>query len=289
MPETPGINQQDFSAFDSMTDAELEEILRLDAQNIEGNESDTDQLLYIMEVLARRRKDSKDPHKTPEEALQSFKDHYLPDLNTEERSIEPVGNSKSAHRIPQWLRRLSATAAVLVLLVLGVTTTANAFGYNLFEIVVHWTHETFSLGTNDGDYTEESVVSNKWEYQSLQEALEADKITEPLVPTWLPDGYELETIEIVESPVQRKYLAVYRCNGQALKIQIKAYLTDDPQQIEQSGKLIETIDHYGISFYLFENVDQLRAVWLNGRYECYISGQLSVDEMKAIIDSIGEE
>ena len=51
---------RDFSKFDSMTTEALQQILRLDAMKPEGEESDAEELFYIMGVLAdRRRNDSK--------------------------------------------------------------------------------------------------------------------------------------------------------------------------------------------------------------------------------------
>ena len=46
----------DLSYCDTMTTEELEEILRLDAQAQEEQESDTEMILYVMEVLAARKR-----------------------------------------------------------------------------------------------------------------------------------------------------------------------------------------------------------------------------------------
>ena len=45
MPNNQNRSNQDFSRFDSMSNEELEEILRLDAQKTEGEESDLEMLL----------------------------------------------------------------------------------------------------------------------------------------------------------------------------------------------------------------------------------------------------
>ena len=46
---------RDFSIYEAMTTEELEEILRLDAEAPEGAQSDTELVLFILEVLAGRR------------------------------------------------------------------------------------------------------------------------------------------------------------------------------------------------------------------------------------------
>ena len=53
----------DLSKYDAMTTEELEEILRLDAEAPEEQESDIEKILYIMEVLAERKRNNGHPGK----------------------------------------------------------------------------------------------------------------------------------------------------------------------------------------------------------------------------------
>jgi hypothetical protein len=187
----------------------------------------------------------------------------------------------------RWMRRMTAAAAVVVMIFAG-TMTANAFGINLWQAFVQWTEETFHFrGSSDQEPSAPEKEDNQ-DFQSLQEALDLYKITTPLVPKWLPEGYALADIKVSLSPVQEVFLAVYMNNNQAIKVQIKRYVDVDPQQIEQSGNLLEGYESGGISYYIFENDSLLQAVWTNENFECYISGELAIDEMKQIVDSIKE-
>ena len=47
---------RDYSKYDAMTTQELEEILRLDASAPEGEESDTELLLYVKNADSAKRK-----------------------------------------------------------------------------------------------------------------------------------------------------------------------------------------------------------------------------------------
>ena len=53
MPDYFNNGRCDYSKFDSMTTEELEEILRQDVQNLEGD-TDIDMLMYITEVIRKR-------------------------------------------------------------------------------------------------------------------------------------------------------------------------------------------------------------------------------------------
>ena len=63
-------------------------------------------------------------------------------------------------------------------------------------------------------------------------------------------------------------------------------MEDDPSQIEQSDSLVELYEVDDIKYYIIANNEQLRAAWVVDSFECYISGPLSVEELKQMINSI---
>ena len=69
----------DLSKYDAMTTEELEEILRLDAEAPEEQESDIEMILYIMEVLTERKRNNSHTGKTALEAYESFVENYMPE------------------------------------------------------------------------------------------------------------------------------------------------------------------------------------------------------------------
>ncbi|MBQ8833666.1 MAG: DUF4367 domain-containing protein [Oscillospiraceae bacterium] len=274
---------RDFSRYDSMTSEELEEILRADIDAPEGTESDTEMLFYVMEVLADRRRNSANPGKTPEEAWKSFVQNYLPSVEGESAVSEAKEKPKASP--PRWLRRLTAAAAA-VAIVLGCTVTASALGFDVLDVIVKWTKETFQFGTSNQVNMAEPIPNDSLEYASLQEALEMNSITTELAPIQFPVGSKLVDIKVVESPIQKVFTARYLSENGEIKIQIKGYIEGDPEKIEQSGTLEETYMVENIEYYIFKNNDLRQAVWINGNYECIISGALSIDELKAMIDSV---
>lgn len=278
MSENTNRSNQDFAKYDAMTTEELEEILRLDLDAPPEQESDTEVLLTIMEVLAQRKK----PEKTAFEALESFRQNYMP----EEDQTAPVLNckKKTNSRTPaRWLRTLAATAAVIAVILL-TSVTAKAFGWDLWDAVVKWTEDTFHISI--GTPSDAKEPGNSLPYASLDEALEKNEVGISLAPTWFPDGYDLTSITIEETPLQKVYTSLYQNENKYLRITILEYLTADPEYVEQGEGLIETYEVSGITYYIFSNYDKTQAVWINDSFECYILGSLTVDELKAMIDSI---
>lgn len=281
MSENQNCGIRDFSKYDEMTTEELEEILRLDAEMIDGQESDTEILLYVMEVLTQRKKQAGQTGNTAQEAYETFTQHYLPEImNTDNTDPVPVKRSKPVNRTLHWARAMAATAAVLVILIAS-SVTAKAFGIDVWKAVVQWTQETFHFGEWGN-----SNPSNNLPYASLQEALEKGNASGPLSPTWIPDGYTLVDITVKRNPMQKIYRAQYMYGENELIIAIREYLADKPLYVEQSEGLIEEYEAGEITYYLFENYENVRAVWLYGSYECDISGEVTIDEIKEMIDSI---
>ena len=266
------------SKYKAMTTEELEEILRLDAQAPEEQESDTETILYIMEVLAARKRNNGHTGKTALEAYESFKQNYMPEVN----NIESTSKTSAKTRIafPRWLRSLTAAAAVLAILLVG-SVTAQAFGLNIWGAVVKWTQEAFHFGEWG-----KSNTNDDYPYASLQEALKKGNATISLVPTWFPDGFYMSDINIEHKPLQIAYRAKY-CNGeQNLIITVQDHLEGIPIYVEQSDGLVEEYEVAGVTYYLFKNNERTQAEWIVDSFECSILGDLTIEELKLMIDSI---
>lgn len=276
---------RDFSQYDTMATEELEEILRFDADAPEGEDTDVDVILYALEVLVdRRRKNNEITGNTALEAFESFKEHYLP----EGIFIEPVLTAKKPRSKPLcWLRGLTAAAAVLACIFLG-SVTANAFGFNIWKAVAVWAQETFHLQSDVKVDTEVQGIDRNREYTSLEEAIYDAEEVLGIVPTWIPEGYVLTDIRTDENPLRKKYVAVYENQGTMLKIVVQSYQDGYPEQVERKNGTEETYIAGGNIYYLFEDIDTLQAVWVQDSYECYISGELTVEQMEKMIDSISK-
>lgn len=282
MSENQSRRVSELSKFDAMTTEELEEILRLDAETLEEQESDTEMLLYIMGILADRNRRNGHTGNTAQEAYESFRKNYMPEV--EEKIVTPDNKVKPKLSSLRWLRTLSAVAAVLMIIFLG-SVTAKAFGVDIWETVVKWTQETFHFG--DGRQMDDRPDGNdRGDYESLQDALDKAEIETHLVPAWVPSGYQLTDISVEETPFRDVYTAQYKNGEKELLITIRNHLNSNPQYVEQSDGLIETYEASGITYYIFSNNEKMRAAWITASYECSILGELTIDDLKLMIDSI---
>ena len=103
MPGTQNRNEDVFAKYNAMSTEELQQILREDASKPEGQEeTSTEALFYIMEVLAQRRR-ARNEGKTPEEALEAFHKYYEEDEVSSITEREPVVRKKNS-TTPHWIQ-----------------------------------------------------------------------------------------------------------------------------------------------------------------------------------------
>lgn len=272
MPESRDCGGTNLS---QLSTEELEQILRQDAETPEEQETDTDFLLEVMEVLAERKRENGKSEKTTEEAWKSFQEYYAP----------KSGPSRSARPAHPWIRRLIAAAATLAL-ILCIPVTARAFGWDeLWDVVARWAKETFSFVGGDAEQVSEPSPTYDGEIASFQEFLERNKIDCSMIPTWIPDGFVLEKVEKDIMPAKEIYQSLYRNGNKKIKLSIKTITFQDSWNIEIETP-VEIYNMSGVEYYIFSNLDNIQVIWRNHSYECMISGDITFEEAKAMIDSI---
>ena len=274
-------NRAEYSHYDSLPTEELQEILRKHANGELQTEPDTDELYYIMEVLARRREEE-DPQafRSDEEALADFRKNYMPKEKQESRT--------KVIRFPN--RLLKTVAAVLVavlILAVGTSITAEAFQIDIWGKFANWTKEIFQFtDLPQGTKPENPEKEYNDELKSLQDALNDNAVTEKLAPTWMPEGYKSKDIKVIKTPRVRNISAVYEKNGSDLIIKICQTIGVQAPQTEKNDDFLELYVVDGVEYYIFSNTETLQAAWSMGEFECIIGGNITLEEMKRMIDSI---
>ena len=270
--------QANYSHYDEMPSEQLSEILRKHAHDELEVEPDIEELLYIMEVLSEREKANPNTRmKSAEEAWASFVKHYAPEIAKEKHIRFPSA-------IPQWAKRVAVVAVVFISLT-AAAVSADAFAPGFWDKIASWTREVFYF-EEYGQTQDQTPDKENLELLSLQEALAQYNITQPVMPSWLPDGYVAADLRTSRTPKEVTISAVYENNGDRLIIKIRHVIGSTPQKIEKSEELVETYRHNDVDYYILTNNDALQAAWVVEDCECLVVGKLTLEQMKQLIDSI---
>lgn len=143
---------------------------------------------------------------------------------------------------------------------------------------------------SDGERESESPPPASFA-SSLQAALDECGISGEFVPTWCPEGFEAsEPVISNTSRTDKVYIMFRDGEEQSFGIVIGRYHSakDLQSQIFEKDKTpVEQYTSGGKTFYIFSNDDTITAVWADGLVRETIMGNLTVEEVKAVIDSIG--
>ena len=268
--------------------AELEELLALEAADLDAAEPNADFIATVLEVMAER--ESAQDEELTEKAWNDFQEYYNLRKQEETDKVEEAPRDhrrKTEHRqrSPKIARviRIGVAAAVLTVLLGG-----TVFGWNFFRAVADWTAETFHFLTGqERQPLEEDDVFR-------QQRLFVEKKTEILaVPFWAPDGTIVNGLPKESERIDRFVVrAAYTVGAREFSVRIIVH--DTPPETytgtyQKDATIEEDYSAGGICHYIVGNNETLSAMWVNGCVEGYIQGELTLDEMQKMIDSIYEE
>lgn len=271
----------------SLDMTQLEALLKTDYSGSMSQQASEEFIDAIIEVmLDKERKEPSGRFPDTEKAWTDFQTYYnAPGRKRPQLSPVPAAPavlpSKTArsHRTGRLLRRCAAVAAIIGLFMV-LLVAAQAAGLDVFGSMARWTDETFHFVVAPaGDETAE-----------LRAALREQGIPESYAPTWVPEGFHAEEPQVITSSTTLIFTRFFN-NEYDFKFLIaqssqKEFLAT--ANYEKDTKNVITYSNGHQMFYIFENLENCVATWSDGEaLTIEICGQLSVKDMKSIIDSIG--
>lgn len=310
MPDSSENESMDGTAFDGMSTESLQDILYRDSLTADSSDADMDTILHIMEVVARREKDSPNSHiPDADAALASFHKNYEPlarggrslyetdeplAQNTSSSPDDPFKRSQSPRRTrkPKRFRRITSIAAAVFVVIFIGSVTAQALGLNLWGAIARWTSETFGLFT-DRIAAQESGRAQQVpeQLQKLHNLLQENEVATARLPTYIPDRYAEFDTNMTENPGYTDFTCLLENEETSTYLIVQYRLHRDAPYTplyEKDEASPDVYTHNGIDFYILTNMDAYCAVWSIGHLEGFISGAASRGELTVILDSIGE-
>lgn len=285
---------------------ELEAILCADAES--PNALNDEAISYILEVIEQRElghpsgsfpdidsswKEFQTIYNTPEGADQSL-------YPTEEEDVPHTMSVQAEANQKRILRRPLLVAAIIVLLIAILAIPVAGYG-NVLEMIGSWTAEQFTFITpwqqNEsspaGAAADGVGASDTQSVSELFQTIQEHGITELVVPSWLPDGFELVgNISVQEYPDFGKtdFYATYSNGSDSCTISIsQASIPFQGYTYEKVSGKPEIYVAGGIEHYIIQNSDTCIAAWYVDNLECSINTSLSILELERAIDSIYKE
>lgn len=202
-----------------------------------------------------------------------------------------IKESREAHRRHLKTKRTaSKIAAAIAIVCVTSSLVAEACGIDVFGTIARWTSEVFHFGQNETPYAEVGnypiEIGETKEYDTVQNAVDALEITDPLMPTWVPERYGLSSVIVQRKMSGISIYLTYESDGVTLKFQYRETSRADQQLIEKDGIMEHSYLAGHLLHYIVADKTETKILWANGNFECRASGDISEQEAREIIKSI---
>lgn len=194
------------------------------------------------------------------------------------------------HRRFRVLKNIGIAAAIMILVFSGLNLATYATARKgLFDLIINRKNTMSNMYVGEGDMGMEHEVVEKEKYTSWDDV--PDEIKEGvLLPTYIPDGMELEEIEVMgfepmrieinykmrENSQQYLHIAIRQFDDLIVKNQI-TYPDTEYQGSEKVGD---------IEYYIYKNDIENIFIFMTEDNIYYIYSNLSVKDMEKIIEMI---
>ena len=257
----------------TMPTQDLDEMLQaeLHKENI-----DDDLVQLILEVLEKRETDRPVEINAEVTAAVNKYTTYLDGL--EKAPAKPTR---------KWSVMLKVASVLLVagLLLFAVPQTVQAESF--FEMLARWTDSIFEF-FSPGDDNKQPEYVFETDHPGLQQIYDAVVelgVTDPVVPMWVPEGYELKNVKTDEWPTETTLYADLRKDESCITITIILRNEGVPFQHSKDIQNVETHEIAGVKHYVMSNYDEITATWIIDCVECSIVTDCQGDYYK-ILESI---
>lgn len=277
-PASEAVSTENLKA---MSPAELADTLELALDSMTEENYDPDLIDAYLDALDQKAPMPEEPQ--VEEAFKAFKSRLsvIPFENKTAAQEHDSGHRARPRPFKRAIVTIAATVSILFVLMIG----AQATGIDVFGNLARWTDEVFFfIPSSSETYTSEFSAA-------LQEALERAELPKELAPTWFPDGFTAGEVEIWDDDMSKVVeLAFMNPEGRSFAVSVDYYKEEGfvgTLPFEKDAGEVEVYTSNGRTFYIMSNINTYSAIWANENVVTAIRGELSVDEIKTMIDSMG--
>lgn len=255
-----------YKALEKLSTQELDTLLQEELRKEKPNE---EVVLPILQVLRHR-------------------ENHCPDGMTENVEKSRIADGwQSAEPKRRWIGKVAAIAAIAIILFFAVPNTVGA--ESVFDVLIRWTESVFEFlkpGENNDPPVEYVFQTDNPGLQQLYDKVVEMGITEPVVPMWLPEGYELVELKLSHKNQGSNVCAKFSNNNNVVLLTFWSLPQTILVQYEKDNADIEVFETAETQHFIISNDNYYSVIWVHDGVECHINAGLSKNELHRLIDSI---
>lgn len=189
-----------------------------------------------------------------------------------------------ARKKPKRVLKIAALAAVLCLVLLAIPDASGSNSF--FDRVGTWKDSVLEFFKPTEVQQEYIFQTDHPGLQKVYDEVVALGVTQPVVPTWIPDGYELVEIKAENGSTKIKIYAVFTQGENDIIINLNVYGADIPRQYEIDNPDAKEVELAGIKHSIIGNDGAWIAVWTKDNLECSLTVDCQEDIFYKVLESI---
>ena len=260
---------------EGLTTEQLDARLR---QELHREKIDDDAVRTVMALLKEREK-GRPAALTPE------MERAWEDFCRERAEIK--GRADRARSIRRWSLRVASAAAVVCLLMVAFPMEARA--QTFWQRLFHWSEsivEFFGPRDDDARVVEYAFDTDNPGLQQVYDAVVQMGITEPVVPMWLPEGYELVECKTETSPRRMGTYSRFSDGNKEAVLEVNAHFEEKAHVYHKDDREYTEYEQNGYTFFITSNNEIWTAIWMKDNIECSLFVDCQEDVLTEILRSI---
>lgn len=211
------------------------------------------------------------------------------DPGTEQAWQEYIGKTSGKAKGPVRSVLLKVASFAVILAVLFLAMPQQVEAESIWERLIRWTDSVFELFSPDDRSAEPAEYVFQTDNPGLQQVYDAVVelgVTDPVVPMWLPEGYELVECKVTGARSKSGVYSLFLNGDSKIILKIDKYQVSSPNEYQKDDTSIETLEISNVCHNVIRNNGKIIAIWTKGNLECSISVDCDNEALQEILTSI---
>lgn len=259
---------------DRMTTEELESMLQTE---LDREDSDPEAVRLILRILEARHQAEPDVHNNCDTGKLAWK-RYQARIRKFRQS--QAGGSR---------RWISIAASLLIVLLLAVAVIPQQAEAETFWQMLQRMSSSVLEFFNPTERLVDPEYEFKTDHPGLQQVYDAVVelgVTEPVVPMWLPEGFELTDFDIKNTPMLKGVWAIFSDGSSEIMFTVDVYDGEPAHQFYKDDTHYESYEQDGTIFNIAKNLNRWTVIWSQKNIECLLTLDCHEDTLRSILGSI---
>lgn len=181
-------------------------------------------------------------------------------------------------RKSKWIRWIAGAAAAVVLVVFAAGIPKVYGEDNFFDFVAVWTGKAISYFAPNEVQEEYVFVTDSPALQLIYDTVSGFGVTEPVVPMWIPEGFELVEMKETNTPAKIKVYATLQNENCQIIYTMDIFGATGPDSFVADGESFEFFEYNGEIHNVVSNDGSWTATWetKNAIFSLSVEGERAV-------------